>query len=280
MNHVELLQNWIVFAFELGLCVFVFARGAQRLLPFFAVYASVILACAIGVGFVYEHFGFRSVASYYAYWIETLLNLVARSLAIAELCRYGLRAYRGIWTLVWQILSVLTLLFLAHAALDAWGQPNLLAIYGLTLERDLDFASITILLVLLIIRNYYGLALEPLQRTIAFGMCVFCAVDVINNTILRDIYTGFLFSWFSTSDTALWAALKPQIERVNDLYGVIRLSSFMISISIWSYALRKPLPAPAESPVLLPAEVYHELSPAMNMRLRAFNNRLLEMLKP
>lgn len=280
MNQVELLQNWIVFAFELGLCVFVFARGAQRLLPFFAAYASVILVCAFSVGFVYEHFGFRSVASYYAYWTEALLNLVARSLAIAELCRYGLRAYRGIWTLVWQILSVLTLLFLAHAALDAWGQPNRLAIYGLTLERDLDFASIAILLVLLIIRNYYGLTLEPLQRTIALGMCFFCAVDVINNTILRDLYTGFLFSWFSTSHAAVWPALKPQIERVNDLYGVIRLSAFMISMSIWCYALRKPLPAPAESPVLLPAEVYSDLSSAMNMRLRAFNDRLLEMLKP
>jgi len=280
MNQVELLQNWTVFAFEIGLCAFIFARRAQRLLPFFAAYASVILACAFGVGIVYEHFGFRSVASYYAYWTEALLNMVARSLAIAELCRYGLRAYRGIWTLVWQILSILTLFFVAHAALDSWGQPNRLAIYGLTLERDLDLASITILLVLLIIRNYYGLTLEPLQRTIAFGMCIFCGVDVINNTILRDLYTGSLFSWFSTSQTALWPALKPQIERVNDLYGVIRLSSFMISIGIWCYALRKQLPSPAREPELLPEEVYGEFSPALNVRLRAFNDRLQEMLKP
>src|ERR1700730_8883630 len=129
MNQVELLQNWTVFVFEIALCVFVFARGAQRLLPFFAAYASVILTSAVGLALVYEHFGFRSVASYYAYWTEGLVNVVARSLAIAELCRYGLRAYRGIWTLVWQVLSALMLLFLAHAALDAWGQPNRLAIY-------------------------------------------------------------------------------------------------------------------------------------------------------
>ncbi len=99
------------------------------------------------------HFGYRSSASYYTYWTSDFLSMAVRSLAIAELCRYGLRAYRGIWTLVWRVLSVLAILFLAHAALDAWGQPNRLAIYGLTLDRDLDIASITILVVLLLIRK-------------------------------------------------------------------------------------------------------------------------------
>ena len=34
------------------------------------------------------------------------------------------------------------------------------------------------------------------------------------------------------------------------------------------------------APVLLPAEVYRELSPAINLRLSAFNDRLVELLKP
>ena len=37
---------------------------------------------------------------------------------------------------------------------------------------------------------------------------------------------------------------------------------------------------PAPEPDLLPAEVYGTLSPAVNLRLRAFNERLQEMLKP
>jgi hypothetical protein len=60
---------------------------------------------------------------------------------------------------------------------------------------------------------------------------------------------------------------------------MIRTSGEIISISIWCYALRKPLPAPAKDPVLLPAEVYRELSPAVNLRLRAFNDRLMGLLK-
>ena len=280
MNQLEQLQYWLIFALEVALLVIVFARRVWRVLPYFASYATVILACTIGLGLVYKYFGYRSSGSYYAYWTTDLLDMALRSLAIAELCRYGLRQYRGIWTLALRILSGLALLFLAHAALDAWGQPNRLAIYGLTLDRDLDFASITILTVLLLIRSYYGLTLESLQRAVAFGICIFCVIDVINNTFLRDLYTGQLSFWFSTNHMSVWPALKPQIERVNDLYGTIRVCSTTLSIAIWCFALRKPLPAPAPAPELLSADVYREFSPAVNLRLRAFNDRLLEILKP
>lgn len=267
-------------SFEIVLCGFVIARKVQRILPLFAIYACVVLTCAIVVWLTYVHFGFTSLTAYYVYWGSILFSAVARSLAIAELCRFGLRAYRGIWALVWRLLMVLSILLLARAASDAWGQPNRVAIYGTTLDRDLALASIVILAVLLLIRNYYGLALEPLQRAIAAGICFICAVDVIGNVILRNLYTGYLFSWFLTSQKSLWPALRPQIMRVNDIWSTVHLLSFMFSIGIWCYALRKPVPALSESPVLLPAEVYREMSPAINMRLATFNDRLVELLKP
>lgn len=280
MNHNELLLYWLTFGVEAVLCIFVFVRKVSRHLPIFATYAYVLLTGTVVLGLAYEYFGFRSTVLYYAYWTASLLDVIVRSFAIAELCRYGLREYRGIWTLVWRVLSALALLFLANGAQDAWGQPNRLAIYGLTLQRDVDIASIAIVAVLLLIRHYYGITLEALQKAVALGICFFCAVDVINNTILRNLYTGQLFFWFSIRHMALWPILKPQIERVNDLYGTIRLSALMISMGIWCFALRKPLPEPAEAPVLLPAGVYQELSPAINLRLRAFNDRILEVLKP
>jgi hypothetical protein len=279
MNQIELLQYGLTFALEVILCLFVFARRTPRLLPYFSLYACILLIGTIGLGITYERFGFRSAESYYAYWISALVNVIARGFAIMELCRYGLRAYRGIWNLIWRFLSLLALMFIAHAGFDAWGQPNRLAIYGLTLERDLDVAAIAILAVLLIVRSYYGLTLDPLQWSISLGICLFCVIDVLNNSILRNVYTGNLFSWFHTDYMSLWPVLKPQVERVSDLYGSIRLLSLMISTSIWCYALRKPLAAPERTPDLLPEEVYREFSPALNMRLRAFNDRLLETLK-
>jgi hypothetical protein len=280
MNHLENFLFWSALSLEIVLCGFVFTRKVQRILPLFAGYTYVVLAGAIGVWLTYEYFGFSSPISIKAYWGSILLNAAARSLAIAELCRYGLRAYRGIWALVWRVLTALTMLLLARAAMDAWGQPNGVAIYGATLDRDLALASIVILAVLLIFRNYYGLALESLQRAIAVGICFICAIDVIGNTILRNLYTGYLFAWFLEGEKALWPALSSQVQRVDDIWSTVHLFSFMLSMGIWCFALRKPIPARAEAPDLLPASVYRELSPAINLRLSAFNDRLVELLKP
>ena len=193
MNHLQTVLTSLTLGIEIVLCVIVFTRRVQRVLPFFAIYASVLLAHTIGMWIVYKAFGFHSLAGYYCYWSSLLLNAGARSLAIAELCRYKLRVYHGIWGLVWRLLGGVSMLFLVHAAIDTWGQPNRLAIYSLTLDRDLDIASVAILAALLLVHNYYGLSLEPLQRTIAAGICLVCAVDVIGDTILRSLFTGYLF---------------------------------------------------------------------------------------
>jgi hypothetical protein len=135
-------------------------------------------------------------------------------------------------------------------------------------------------MVLFLIRKYYGLTLEPMLTWIAIGMCLISIIDIVNNAILYRIFTGRLMFWFFGRYTSSWSGLKAQVEGANDLWNSIRTLGFISSISIWCYALRKPLPAPAKEPVLLPAEVYKELSPAVNLRLRSFNDRLLEMLKP
>jgi hypothetical protein len=279
MTHRELLLYWSTIGFEILLCVLVYARNLPRRLPFFTSYVTVIAASTFGIQLVYRQFGFRSVASYNAAWIVTGVHIVVRGLAVAELCRHELRGYRGIWALTWRALAILAVFFLGHAAIDAWGQAGGIAIYGLTLERDIAISSIAIILALLLIRNYYGLALEPLFTWIAIGILIVSIVDTMNDTTLKSRFTGPLLYWFFSRYSSSWAGLKSQVESANALWSTIRTSGFVVSMSIWCYALRKPLPAPAKGPVLLPAEVYRELSPALNLRLRAFNDRLLEMLK-
>ncbi len=257
-----------------------FAKRLHRSLFFFATYAYLLLASTACLWIVYEYFGFHSFASYYAYWASTFLILAARSVAIAELCRHVLRAYQGIWKLAWRALSVLALLFLLHAAFDTWGQANQLALYGLTLGRDLDMASVAILAILLLIRNYYGLALDHAQKNIAFGILFLCSVRVINNTILRNLFAGSLYSSFLVNFISIGPSMRAQVERATNMWSMIDIYSLLISTGIWCFALRKSLPEPAAKPALLPTEVYREMSPAINVRLSAFNDRLVELLKP
>src|SRR5258708_19792864 len=95
--------------------------------------------------------------------------------------------------------------------------------------------------------------------------------------MLRYAFTECLSFWFFPKYATLWPGIRSQVESANDLWNTIRTSGLIVSISIWCYALREPLPAPAKPPVLLPAEVYLELSPAANLRLRPFHPHLLHV---
>jgi len=270
MTRHELFLYWLCLGFPAVLCVLVYLRGAHRRLPLFSAHAAILVAGTIGVQIAYQRFGFRSAPSYYAAWIAATVIILSRFAAIVELCRHGLREYRGVWALTWRVLAGLAAFLFAHAAVDAWGQPNWIAVYGLTIERDIAITSFAILVSMLAIRNYYGLRLEPLQKWVAVGMCFVCAVDVVNNAMLRDLFMRHMASWAQTNY---------QIERANDVWNAIRTSALVVSIGVWCFALRKPLPAKASAPALLPDTVYRELSPAVNLRLRAFNSRLMELLK-
>lgn len=277
MNHLENFLSWATLLCEIVLCGFVFTRKVHRILPLFATYVYAFCACSVLVLATYEYFGFNSEAAYYAFWVSTYIYAAFRSLAIAELCRYELGNYRGIWALTWRLLAVLSVLLIVRAGADAWGQPKGIAIFAITLGRDLALASVAIIAVLFLIRSYYGLSLDYLQRWIAAGICLSCVVDGIDDTILRNSFTGNLYGWFQTGQNTVW---WPLVRQVEDLWSTAHLAAFMFAMGMWCYALRKPLQAPVAQPELLPASVYHEVSPAINMRLSAFNNRLLELLKP
>jgi len=230
-----------------------------------------MLICSLALSFIFWHFGFRSVTSYYADWVALAVSVLARSSCIVELCRDALRAYRGIWALAWRILGLLALSLCLHAALDARGQPNWIATYGLTLERDIAISSVVILIVLFLISDYYRIPLESLQKWIALGICFFCVIEFVNNTVLRDLFIKYMIPW---------GAMKAQVDHVNEVWNTVNVSASLVTLGTWSFTLRKPLPEPSRDPVLLPSELYEELSPAVNLRLRAFNDRLQEMLKP
>jgi hypothetical protein len=270
MTHYELFLATYIKGFDILLCILVYARHLQRRLPFFAAYATTILVTNLGTTLVFAYFGFQTSVSYYAWWIAVAATLLTRSFAIAELCGDTLRAYRGIWALAWRLLGLMTVGFLVHAAIDAQGQPHWFETYGLTMERDIEIASVVILVAMLLVGAYYRLPLEPLQKWLVTGLCLFCVIQFVNSTFFRDFFIQAMSSR---------AAMKAQMNQMTDLWNTVYIAASSLCIGIWCFALRKPVAEPAKEPVLLPAELYRELSPEINLQLRAFNDRLLELLK-
>jgi len=261
MNHLEMFLALSSLSFQIMLCGFVVGRRVYGVLPLFASFVYVVLASTISLSIMNVFFGFNAPLMYYGIWASIFLFATTRGLAIAELCRNGLRKYPGIWALLWRVLTVLSVFLVAHAAINAWGQPNGIAIYWTSFARDFALASLIILAVLFLFLNYYGLALDPVPKMIAIGLSFTCAVDAIGNTILLNSFKGYLFPWFLESQRVLWPSMEALVRRADDIWSSVHLISFMISIVIWCYAFREPLPEQSAGPALLPASIYGEMSP-------------------
>lgn len=271
MTGYEIILFGIVAGLEVLLCILVYSRKLQKRLPLFAAYVATMLVCTAGLGIVFAHFGFRSDPSVIASWYAIAVTSIARSAAVAELCRKSLKAYQGIWALTWRLLTVMTAIFFVHAAIDARGLPDYFTASSMTMERDLEVASAAVLITIFLVGRYYRLSIGTLYELLGLGIILFCVVEFVNNSIVRDVLTH---------NGTVWTIARPVAEQVMRAWNTVQAVAADTSIGIWCLALRKPLPARIESPALLPAEVYRELSPAINLRLRAFNARLVELLKP
>ncbi len=241
---------------EVVLCVLIVRRGLYRRLPFFSGYLALILACGALNRWAYHKWGYSSWTAWYFAWITQGVALLARGLAVAELCWSSLRAYRGIWALAWRLLLGIAVLLLLSATVDARGSTRWIVGFMLTAERGLELAAAVILLSLLLISGYYRIRLEPAQRMIVLGLCFYSSVQVLNNSFVREWLTQYIPWW-----------------------NGVHLVSFQVALVIWWLALRKPLPTVAPAPALLPQKVYDKFSPQVNYRLRVLNQRLLELLK-
>jgi hypothetical protein len=270
MTRYQLFLSASIIALETLLCILVYLRSLQKRLPFFAAYTATILTSCLSQLFVYMHYGFRADISFYYLGLSYAFVMLLRSAAVAELCLTQLKPYRGIWALTRRLLGLMTFACILHAAIDARGQAHWFTAYGLTIERDVDIASFLILTTMLLIGNYYRLPIENIHRWIALGICFFCVIEFANSSVFRNLLAQYMSSGVAT---------KAQVNRINDLWNTIYVVASAASLGSWCYLLRKPLPETATHPVLLPAGFYQELSPAINLRLRAFNDRLEEMLK-
>jgi hypothetical protein len=236
----------------LGLLVF---RGNVRALPFFSLYLVVNLLQALFLHFTQEDFTSKTWAqtsplSFALAWGSEAVVMCARALAVAELCRLFFAGYRGIWSLAWRVLlgcASLVLLYSAVVSRHKWSW----AILGAS--RALELAIATVIVVLFVFLRHYHVVVQPALGALALGFCFYSCVAVLNNTLLERWLTQYVAVW--------------------NLLSVI---TFMATLLVWAWALRKTIPLPSADPVLLPGSVYQQLSPEVNLRLRLLNERLCQ----
>src|SRR5277367_3736704 len=137
------------------LFVLVFARGLHRRLPLFASYVALLAAETVAVHWTYHHWGYASLAARYVYWSFLGVVLIARGLAVAELCRRSLGPFPAVWEITRRWLALSALALFTYALIGSLRNNSPATAFLLTAERSLDFGIVFILFVLLCLGRRY-----------------------------------------------------------------------------------------------------------------------------
>jgi hypothetical protein len=231
-------------------------RQLFRRLPFFTLYLWALVINEVVMWSFYRFTGFRSHASFSAYWTMQAIQVTCRGVAVYEVCRFLLRPYKGIWRFCRPFLLAVATALIVEAVFRTRERAHHLAATILAAESGLELAIVAILLFGLAFSRYYVVKIDRFIEWIGLGLGFYSAVQVVNNTILQR----WLVTYFP-------------------LWENFRHFSFNIATICWGIALLKPLPALRPSHTLLSSSEYESLAPEVTARLRELNARLLEMWK-
>lgn len=231
-----------------ALAAMVLWRKNYRAYPFFFVYILALLIQGIVGAASYRLWGFGSVSAYKVAWATQIVVIMARALAVIEICRRVLAKYPGIWALGQRIFLAMAFFVLAYS----WAVGgHSWQVAALSLDRGLELAMATSILALFLFIRYYDVGMQPADRLLSIGFFLFSCVLVLNDTIMERWLTPY---------SALW--------------NLVGTASFLVSLVLWNWALRRTQPRATVQPKLLSENLYSSLTPEINARLKALSERL------
>lgn len=232
----------------IALATLVFLQRSYKAYPLFFTYILSVLLQNLVFVLSYRLWGFGSAVSFRIAWSAQGLVTLARAAAVAEICHRILARFRGIWGLAWRLLLAAA----AFISLYAWAVSRGSWPFAiLNLDRGLELAMTTVIVLLFVFARYYEVGVESAVRTVAIGFFLYSCFRVLNDTILE----GWLHRY-----AALW-----------NLLGTL---SFLASMLLWSWAFRRTQPATTFETERVPEDLYRALAPEINARLRELNEQL------
>lgn len=251
MTNIAILERffWALTMFlATVLAAMVLWRKNYKTYPFFFAYILALLAQNLVFAVTYRLWGFGSVIGYKIAWGTQIAIVMIRALAVVEICRRILAKYLGIWALGQRIFLAMAALVLVYS----WAVGgHSWQVAALSLDRGLELAMATSILSLFLFIRYYDVGVEPADRFLSIGFFLFSCVLVLNDTIMERWLTPY---------SALW--------------NLVGTASFLVSLVLWNWALRRTQPRATTEPELLPENLYSSLTPEINARLKSLSERL------
>ena len=236
------------FSVNVALVFLLLYRRNYRIYPCFLLYALLNLLQGVVLFASERVWGYHSAVLFKIGWGTQGVVILARALAVAEVCRQVLARYRGIWGLGWRLSVAAATLVLAYSwavGVHSW------QLFAVTADRSIELAIAVAILALLVFAHYYQVVIKPAARFLAIGFFFYSCFQVLNDTILERWLQHYATFW--------------------NLLGTV---TFVASVLVWGWALRVNEQEATSPPQLLPGDHYRSLSPAINVRLKALDEQL------
>jgi hypothetical protein len=238
---------------ELALFVQLVRRKLGRIYPLFFAYLVSAIFQSIAVAALYRMENLDRWTVWKIVWGTQGLVVFLRALAVVELNRRILLRYIGIWALSRKLFLGVAVAVIAYDLVLSKGLWQWLILNGI---RGLELAMAAVIVTMLLFARYYRVPVNPLQRALAVGLCLYSTFYVINYSLLERIVQQYAVLW-----------------------NFLDLFAFMASLLVWISAASRYVPSEELAvPSAIPAELYGKLSSEVNSRLLLLNRQLIQFL--
>jgi hypothetical protein len=257
MSALLTLRNVFWAATTLGEIVLVFCLVRRKLVGSH-FWLFLYLCCTVTrsvLGVVTDNLlDFRTAATRNIIWGSQAVVITMRFLAACEMARRILARYADIWALAQRVLLIVAATVLVYTAVFS---EKRLSMMILTVDRGVELAIASFIVALLLFARYYMLEINPLDRALSIGFCLYSCFYVINDSLLEKWMEPYVGFW--------------------DFMDII---TFLACLLIWIQAVRVYVPARVSvRPQTVPCDLYGTLSTEVNIRLRLLNDQLAQLLR-
>jgi hypothetical protein len=238
---------------ELGLVVQLLRRKLGRVYPLFFAYLVSTILQSIALAALYRAGNLDKVTTWKIAWFTQGVVVFLRALVLLELGRKVLSGYVGIWALARRILLGVAAFVFAYDLLLSKGQWRWLIMNGV---RGLELAMAAVIVTMLMFARYYRIPVNPVQRSLAVGLCLYSIFYVVNYSLLERVLQEYAVLW-----------------------NFLGIFAFVASLLVWITAVTRYAESEVVAlPPLISPELHGKLSAEVNTRLFLLNRQLIQFL--
>lgn len=254
------VTSWLLEAgLDVTILVLVLFRKPVRQVSFFVAYLVILVLKDTWWYYTLQHM--TNIASgayltiYKTYWGSDFLLSMLRLATCVQIWWLSVRLYPAIWKLSWRALGIISGLLTLWTFFSVYFVRDRLARFFMLGTERYEFMQAVLLVTILAFSAYYAVDFKPGYRAFLVGFCLYSLTVCVVTTVSYQNLVGS-YPWFSHARELMFDGV----------------------LCLWFYAAMKLAAAPSPGDPAVPPDLYNQLAPDLNLRLRQLNNQLAGIL--